>query len=289
MARLRRELPAYLLIAPAVVATVVFLFVPMVVSGFWSLTDYNGVRSPTWVGLDNYVDLAGNTRFQHAFINTIAFVLMGMAVGPILGLASALLLNNAIHLRSMFRTAFFLPVMTSLVVVAMIWRILLNERGLLNAGLSLVGLHGADWLNDPATALPAIAAASIWQGFGFETVVFLAALQAVRRDLTDAAKVDGAGRWAVFWNVTLPSLRPTILFVYVIGIIGSFQVFDQIYVMTNGGPGYATEMLSSFIYKQGLRYFNIGGAASASWMFLLVIVVIPVVMIRLRARIGRVE
>lgn len=265
MARLRRELPAYLLIAPAVVATVVFLFVPMVVSGFWSLTDYNGVRSPTWVGLDNYVDLAGNTRFQHAFINTIAFVLMGMAVGPILGLASALLLNNAIHLRSMFRTAFFLPVMTSLVVVAMIWRILLNERGLLNAGLSLVGLHGADWLNDPATALPAIAAASIWQGFGFETVVFLAALQAVRRDLTDAAKVDGAGRWAVFWNVTLPSLRPTILFVYVIGIIGSFQVFDQIYVMTNGGPASATRTLV-FDLVDRFQSLKLGEASAVAYI-----------------------
>ena len=265
MARLRRELPAYLLIAPAVVATVVFLFVPMVISGVWSLTDYNGVKSPTWVGLDNYVDLAGNARFQHAFINTIAFVLMGMAVGPILGLASALLLNNAIRFRSVFRTAFFLPVMTSLVVVAMIWRILLNEKGLLNAGLSLLGLPGADWLNDPATALPAIAAASIWQGFGFETVVFLAALQAVRRDLTDAAKVDGAGRWAVFWNVTLPSLRPTILFVYVIGIIGSFQVFDQIYVMTNGGPASATRTLV-FDLVDRFQSLKLGEASAVAYI-----------------------
>jgi ABC-type sugar transport system permease subunit len=265
VARLRRELPAYLLIAPAVVATVVFLFVPMVISGYWSLTDYNGVKPPTWVGLDNYVDLAGNTRFQHAFINTIAFVLMGMAVGPILGLASALLLNNAIRFRSIFRTAFFLPVMTSLVVVAMIWRILLNEKGLLNAGLSLVGLPGTDWLNDPATALPAIAAASIWQGFGFETVVFLAALQAVRRDLTDAARVDGAGRWAVFLNVTLPSLRPTILFVYVIGIIGSFQVFDQIYVMTNGGPASATRTLV-FDLVDRFQSLKLGEASAVAYI-----------------------
>jgi ABC-type sugar transport system permease subunit len=265
VARLRRELPAYLLIAPAVVATVVFLFVPMVVSGLWSLTDYNGVKPPIWVGLDNYLDLAGNTRFQHAFINTIAFVLMGMVVGPILGLASALLLNNAIRFRSIFRTAFFLPVMTSLVVVAMIWRILLNQKGLLNAGLSLFGLPGADWLNDPATALPAIAAASIWQGFGFETVVFLAALQAVRRDLIDAAKVDGAGRWGVFWNVTLPSLRPTILFVYVIGIIGSFQVFDQIYVMTNGGPASATRTLV-FDLVDRFQSLKLGEASAVAYV-----------------------
>ena len=273
MTRLRRGAIGYALIAPALLVTVVFLFIPMLVSGFWSFTDYNGIRPPTWVGLDNYVELLTNARFQRAIVNTIVFVFLGMAIGPILGLATALLLNRAIRFRSIFRTAFFLPVMTSLVVVATIWRILLNDHGLVNTLLSFVGSPGNDWLNNPYTALPSIVAASVWQGFGFETVVFLAALQAVPRELYDAARVDGAGRWALFRHVTLPFLRPTIVFVYVIGIIGSFQVFDQIYVMTQGGPASATRTIV-FDLVDRFDSLHIGQASAVAYMLFLVLAVL---------------
>jgi len=234
--RFRGASAGYLLIAPALAATVLFLVIPMVVSAYWSLTQYNGIKPPEFVGLQNYLDVLGNTRFQKAFENTIAFVILGMGIGPALGLGSALLLDRALRLRGLFRSAFFLPTMTSLVVVATIWKFLYSDAGIINAVLGLFGLPGVNWLSDTVTALPAVVVTSIWQGFGFETVVFLAALQSIPRNYYEAASIDGAGRWAKFRWVTLPGLRPTILFVYVIGIIGSFQTYDQIFVMTNGGP-----------------------------------------------------
>ena len=269
LARFRRQSIGYALIAPAVLAAVVFLFIPMILSFYWSFTDYNGVKPPTWVGLENYTTMLANPRFQRSFWNTVAFVVMGMAVGPMLGLGSALLLNRALVLRSVFRVSFFLPVMTSLVVVATIWKMLYNENGLINTVLEAFALPGHNWLSDPATALPSIAVASIWQGFGFETVVFLAALGGIPRDYYDAAKVDGAGRWAQLRYVTLPGLRPTILFVYIIGIIGSFQVFDQVFVMTQGGPVNATRTLVFHLYDK-FNSLNLGEASAVAY-FLFVI------------------
>jgi ABC-type sugar transport system permease subunit len=250
LARFRRQSIGYALIAPAGLAVVVFLIIPILLSAYWSFTDYNGVKPPTWVGLDNYASLLGSPRFQRSIGNTVAFVLMGMGLGPPLGLATALLLNRAMRFRGLFRVAFFLPVMTSLVVVATIWKMLYNENGLINEILRLFALPGHNWLSDPNTALPAIVVASVWQGFGFETVVFLAALGGIPRDYYDAARVDGAGRWAQFRHVTLPGLRPTILFIYIIGIIGSFQVFDQIFVMTQGGPVNATRTMVFDLYDK---------------------------------------
>src|SRR4051812_8154548 len=176
---LRRSLPAYLLIAPAIAASALFLWLPIALSGYWSFTDFNGLTPPRWVGLENYRELVSDPEFHTALKNTIEFVFFGMAIGPVLGLGSALLLNQSVRLRALFRTAYFLPVMTSFVVVATIWKILLNEHGLVNQALNFVSLPTHTWLNDPDTALPAIIAASIWQGFGFETIVFLAALQAI--------------------------------------------------------------------------------------------------------------
>jgi ABC-type sugar transport system permease subunit len=270
LARLRRQSIGYALIAPAVLAAIVFLFIPMILSFYWSFTDYNGVKPPTWVGLDNYATMLANPRFQRSFWNTVAFVIMGMAVGPALGLGSALLLNRAIAFRGVFRVAFFLPVMTSLVVVATIWKMLYNENGLINTVLEAFSLPGHNWLSDPNTALPSIAAASIWQGFGFETVVFLAALGGIPREYYDAARVDGAGRWAQFRHVTLPGLRPTILFVYIIGIIGSFQVFDQVFVMTQGGPVNATRTLVFQLYDK-FNSLNLGEASAVAYFLFVVL------------------
>jgi len=173
LARLRRQSIGYALIAPAVVTVVVFLLIPIVLSAYWSFTEYNGVKPPTWVGLDNYATLLTSPRFQRSIWNTVVFVVLGMGLGPPLGLATALLLNRAMRFRGVFRVAFFLPVMTSLVVVATIWKMLYNENGLINEILRLFTLPGHNWLSDPNTALPSIVVASVWQGFGFETVVFV--------------------------------------------------------------------------------------------------------------------
>jgi ABC-type sugar transport system permease subunit len=278
--RLRAGLPGYILVAPAVLATTVFFLIPMVVSGYWSLTEFNGIKPPVFVGLDNYVDLLTDPRFQQVLRNTVFFVVMGMAIGPLLGLASAVALNNSVRLRPLFRTAFFLPTMVALVAVAAVWKMLYQEEGMINQVLALFGLPGHAWLNDPNTALPAVVVTSIWQGFGFETVVFLAALQAIPRELYDAARVDGAGAWAQFRHVTLPGLRPTILFIYIIGIIGSFQAFDQIFVMTQGRPGVSTRTVVYDMLDEFNR-LDLGTASAIAYLLLVILATLSFIQMRL--------
>jgi ABC-type sugar transport system permease subunit len=260
--RRRRTLIAMAFIAVPVVSSIVFLYGPMVVSAWWSLTEYNGIEPAKFVGFDNYIKLfTHDAVFLKALRNTAAFTFFGMLIGPTLGLLTALMLNQKVRLQSFFRTAYFLPVMTSLVVTATIWRMLLNRNGLLNDFLSVFGIGPIGWLSDPHFALPSIIVASVWQGFGFETVIFLAALQAIPRDLYDAAAVDGASPIQQFRHVTLPQLRPVLIFVYIVGIIGSFQVFDQVYVMTGGGPVNSTTTLVLYLYS---RFMNLRlGYASA--------------------------
>ena len=278
--RFRGASAGYLLIAPAVIVTVLFLVIPMIVSGYWSLTHYNGIKPPQFVGLENYVDVLTDPRFQRAFQNTVFFVIMGMAIGPVLGLGTAILLNDNLRLRALFRTSFFLPTMTSLIVVATIWKFMYADNGIINAIAAFFGLPGHPWLTDPTTALPAVVVTAIWQGFGFETVVFLAALQAIPREYYEAATVDGAGRWAKFRWVTLPGLRPTIVFVYVIGIIGSFQTFDQVFVMTNGGPIQSTRTIV-FDLVDKFNRLDIGGASAVAYILLIFLAVLSYLQLRL--------
>ena len=263
-------MPGWVLVAPVVVAAVAFLFIPMGYSAYWSFTEFNGLKSPEWVGLDNYRAIIDDHRFRTSLRNTITFVVIGMSIGPVLGLGSALLLNRKVRFRAFFRTAFFLPVMTSLVVVGIIWKNLLQEEGIVNTILGFFGVPTRAWLGDPSTALPAVAAASIWQGFGFETVVFLAALQSIPRDLYEAARVDGASAWHQFRHVTLPGLRHAILFVYIIGIIGSFQVFDQIYVMTQGGPITSTRTIVFDLFDR-FSSLDLGEASAVAYVLVAIL------------------
>jgi multiple sugar transport system permease protein len=278
--RARRSLTAYTMIAPAMLATTAFLLVPMALSAYWSLTRYNGLTPPRWVGLHNYVALFHDPRFVQALHNTVTFVLLGMTIGPALGLCAALLLNERVRGRAFYRTAVFLPVTTSLVVVATVWKMLLNDQGIVNAALSFFGLNGHAWLADPSTALHAVILVSVWQGLGFEAVVFLAALQSIPQPLYDAARVDGAGGWRRFVHVTLPGLRPTLLFVFVIGIIGSFQVFDQVFVMTQGGPVGSTDTIVYYLIDR-FQALELGRASAAAYVLLLILATLSAIQFRL--------
>jgi ABC-type sugar transport system permease subunit len=260
-------------------AVLAFLYLPSVFSLYWSFTKYNGFTPPRWVGLDNYTHLLGNARFRQAVGNTVMFVVITMGVGPVLGLLTALLLNGRLRLRGLFRTVYFLPVTISLVATATIWKMLLTENGLANQALRLFGVGGHAWLADPGTALPAVAAASVWQGFGFETVVFLAALQSVPRELLDAASVDGAGPLRRFWHVTLPALRPTVAFVYVYGVIGGFQVFDQVFVMTQGGPLGSTSTVVTSLFDR-FNELDLGSASATAYLLLVVLAGLSFVQLR---------
>jgi len=254
---------AYLFIAPVVIGSVVFIFGPMFVSFWWSFTDYNGIAAPHFVGLKNYVGLFADAKFLAALRNTTLFVVLSMAAGPALGLGTALLLNMKVKCQGFFRTAYFLPVMASSIVVAMIWRLLYNVNGVLNYLLNTIGLASVAWLSNPKITMVSITAAAIWQGFGFETVIFLAALQSIPKELYEAATIDGAGPWQRFRSITLPSLRPVLFFVFCVGFIGAFQVFDLPYSImksqSNPGPEYATLVYYLFSKFRDLRL----GQASA--------------------------
>jgi ABC-type sugar transport system permease subunit len=274
----------YMFIAVPIISLVIFLFIPMVVSLWWSLNDYTGLTAPTFTGLSNYIKLITDDKiFMRGLVNTTLFVLMGMSIGPTLGLLTALMLNQNVRFRSFFRTAYYLPVMTSLVVVSTIWVMLYNQNGLFNTILINLGLDKVGWLSNPHVALISVAIASIWQGFGFETVVFLAALQSISRELYEAAMMDGAGSWAQFRYITLPSLKPVIIFVYIIGIIGSYQVFDQIFVMTGGmnggGPIYSTTTIVYYLFTRFMNH-KLGYASAIAYILFAILVVFSYLQMR---------
>ena len=268
----RKYYLGYLFIAAPVISTVAFLLIPMLTSLWWSFNDYSGLQPARFVGLANYLELlTKDDIFHRALRNTTLFVILGMGIGPTLGLITALLLNQKVAFRSLFRTAYFLPVMTSMVVVATIWRVLYNRSGLLNVALAWLGLSPVGWLADPQWALFSVVIASVWQGFGFETVVFLAALQSIPRELYEAATVDGANAWHRLLNITLPSLRPVLLFVYIYGIIGSYQVFDQVFVMTGGGPVYSTTSVVYYLFSK-FQDLRLGYASAIAYILFIILV-----------------
>jgi ABC-type sugar transport system permease subunit len=268
-----------------VIYAVVLLYGPMVVSGYWSFTDFHGLGPATWVGLDNYKEILTDTKFLGALWNTTLLVVIGQGSGPILGLASALLLNRKMRLRGAFRAAYFLPVMVSLVVAAWIWKILLTEGGLINQVLNFLHIPATNWLDNPSTALLAIVVTSVWQGFGFETVIFLAALQSIPGELYEASFVDGANAWQRFRYVTLPALRPTIVFVYVIGVIGTFQVYDQVFVMSNGtgGPLDSTRTVV-FDLVERFQRLELGQASAVAYILLIILATLSYLQLRLFER-----
>ena len=278
---IRKYYISYLFIAVPLLSMIAFLYIPMIISFWWSLNDYSGLQAARFVGLGNYIELLTHDKvFIKSLVNTSLFVLMGMGIGPTLGLLTALLLNQKIRFQTLFRTAYFLPVMTSLVVVATIWVMLYNQNGLFNTILVDLGLARVGWLSDPRYSLFSVVIASVWQGFGFETVVFLAALQSIPREFYEAAMIDGAGAMQRFWYITLPSLRPVIVFVYIIGIIGSYQVFDQVYVMTSGGPVYSTSTIVYYLFIK-FRDLRLGYASAIAYILFAILVIFSYLQMRL--------
>jgi multiple sugar transport system permease protein len=216
------------------------------------------------VGLDNYLRLLGSPRFWIALRNTLLFCAVAGPLSVATSLAAALLLHSPrVRLRGFFRTAFFLPVVTTLVAVAATWRYLYHPRhGLLDRALGLLGIAPIDWLGDPRWALPAIILLAVWKNFGFNMVIFLAGLQSIPASLYEAARIDGASGWRQLRHVTLPMLTPTLFFVALITTIGYLQLFAEPYVMTGGGPSDATLSIVLLMYEEGFRWWNLGYAAA---------------------------
>ncbi|NMC84995.1 MAG: sugar ABC transporter permease, partial [Anaerolineaceae bacterium] len=272
---------AYAFIAVPVISMLLFIFIPMAISFYWSLCDFSGIQAPRFIGLDNYIKLFTVDKiFIQALKNTLLFVVLSMFIGPTLGLLTALMLNQKVKFQGLFRTAYFLPVMTSMVVVSTIWKMLYNQNGIFNTVLTNIGLSPVNWLSDPNKALISVVIASVWQGFGFETVIFLAALQSIPKELYEAADIDGANGINKFFNVTLPSLRSVITFVYIYGLIGSFQTFDQMYVMTKGGPVYRTTTIVLYLFDK-FQDLRLGYASAIAYVLFFILVILSFIQWRL--------
>lgn len=270
-----------LFLAPSAVPLVMFTVVPMVGSAWVSLHSWNLISPMEWVGLENYRSLLTDPRTRTVFRNTLLYCAGYLPLVYAGGLGLALALNQRLRGRSMFRAAFFLPVVTSWVVVALVWKWLLNPtNGLVNAMLGVVGLPQPGWWTDPVWALPAVILSSAWKDLGFVMVIMLAGLQAIPADVLEAARADGANAWQRFWRITLPLLSPSTFFVVVISLINGFQVFDQVYVMTGGGPSGSSQVVVGQVYDLTFRYGRAGEASALSWLLFAVILAITAVQIR---------
>ena len=265
-------------VAPALALIVVFFFLPLAASLFLSFTDFDiyalgRLDRLRFIGLQNYRRLLNDPMFWAALRNTLYFVIVGGPLSVLVSLGAALLVNHRlVRFQGLFRTLLFLPVVTTLVAVAVVWRYLYHPRyGFLNYLLGLAGLSPIDWLGDPEWAMPAIILMAVWKNFGFNMVVFIAGLQSVPHRLYEAAEIDGADGWRQFRYITLPMLAPTFLFVTVITLIGYFQLFAEPYVMTQGGPADSTLSVALMMFQEGFRWWNLGYAAAVAFVLFLII------------------
>ncbi|WP_313399372.1 sugar ABC transporter permease [Stenotrophomonas sp.] len=287
----QRSLAGWVFAAPALIVIGLFFGVPVLSALALSLTDFDlyalaDTRNLRFAGLDNYIDLLQTPMFWKSLGNTAYFVVIGVPLSIALSLGAALLLNApAARFKALFRTALFAPVVTTLVAVAVIWRYLFHTRyGLVNWGLGQVGINPVDWLGDPRWAMPTIILFAVWKNFGYNMVIFLAGLQAIPKDLYEAARIDGASRWQQFLHITLPMLGPVLLVVGVITVSGYFQLFAEPYVMTRGDPLQSTVSVLYFMFEEGFKWWNLGRASAVAFLLFLIILAVTTVMLRVGKR-----
>jgi multiple sugar transport system permease protein len=273
----RQAVIAWSFALPFLILFAVFMVIPIVAAAVTSFTDLTSrdIRNPfsvEFIGVENYVNVLTDPKFHKAAGNTVVYVLVGVPLTMAMGLLAAVGLNQGVvKFRTLFRVGYYLPVVTSIVAVAVVWRMLLGtESGLINGLLSMIGVDGPGWLTDQRYALWSVMAMAVWRGLGFLMIIFLAGLQTIPKDLYEAAQVDGAGRLQRFWRITVPLMRPTLLFGAVITVIGWVQFFEEVFVMTQGGPLDATLSVAFQAYSQ----FSFGNYAyTASMAFILFIAI----------------
>ena len=279
---MRREaLDGYLFIAPWLIGFVLFVAGPMLGAIVLAMLRWDFIGSPTWIGLANFQRLFTSSLVRVTLWNTAFYTFLSVPLQLMVALGTALLLNQRLRFLAVFRTAFYLPSVMPAVANAVLWLWLLNpEIGLANALLRLLGLPQLQWIYDPALAKPTFILISLW-GVGNTMIVFLAGLQGVPQSLYEVAELDGANWWQRFRHVTLPMISPVILFNLIIGIIASFQVFTNAFLLTNGGPQNATLFTVLYIYRLGFEQSNIGMAAALAWLLFLIILVFSLIQLRL--------
>ncbi|NGP45349.1 sugar ABC transporter permease [Bacillaceae bacterium SIJ1] len=254
----------YILIAPQLIGLLVFSLLPLLFAFGLSLTQWNGFGSPVFIGIENFILQFQNPAFNTALINTFYYSVLYIPISIILALLVALALNN-IKGKELYRFFFFAPVVTSSVSISVIWMWIYNaDLGIINQFLANFGIEGPRWISSTTWVIPSIAILSIWWQLGYNMVIFLAGLKGISQTYYEAAEMDGATPFRKFWSITLPLLSPTTFFVAIMSVITSFQVFDQAFVMTNGGPGKASYTLVYHVYDSAFRKFDFGASASAA-------------------------
>jgi multiple sugar transport system permease protein len=275
----------YIYGGPVIIAFLVFNLYPMALGLYLSFTRWDILSPPTFIGLGNWADLFKDDLLWRAVLQTLYYAVVSVAGATALSIALALALNQRLKTIGFYRTFFFLPAVTSLVAIAMVWRWIYNtEFGVLNAFLGSLGINPVNWLGDPVLAMPAVILMSIWRSAGFNTVLFLAGLQGVPQEYYEAAEIDGASRWDRFVHITLPLISPTTFFVVVNGLIGSWQVFDQVYILTRGGPLLSTVTVVYLIYSNGFEWYKTGYAAAMAYGLFLIIIALTAIQFRLQKR-----
>lgn len=281
----------YFFLTPALGTLLVFFFLPVAAAFLMSFTDFDiyslgNLKRARIVMFGNYSHLLNDPLFWKALGNTFYFVIVGGPLTIAVSLLAAIGLNSRLlYFRNWFRLAFFMPVVTTLVAVAVVWRYLYHPRfGIFNYLLSQIGIKGVDWLGDPHWALPALILLAIWKNFGYNMMIFLAGLQAIPDYLYEAARIDGAGWWRQFFHVTVPQLAPTTFFVTIMTIIGYFQFFAEPYVMTQGGPLNATLSIVLYLYQQGFRWWRMGYASALAFILFIIVFFFAMIQMTLRKR-----
>jgi multiple sugar transport system permease protein len=275
----------YVLLLPTIIGLLLFSLGPVVASALLSFTSWDGLTPPVWTGTQNYSLLFSDPLFWTALRNTVEYTVGSVVPSIVLSLLLALAVNQKVRGVVFFRTLFFLPVISPPVAIAILWGWLYNAQyGIIDMVLNDLGIAPVQWLSEPSTALPAIMIMSIWSGLGYNMILFLAGLQGIPQELYEAARIDGANRWALFRHVTVPLLSPTTFFILILSMISAFQLFDYAYIMTSGGPNYATLSIVLYIYQMAFQNFKMGYASALAYVLFVIIAVVTFIQFRLQRR-----
>jgi multiple sugar transport system permease protein len=265
---------------PWLLGTILFVCYPIISSLYYSFTEYDIIHPPKWIGFQNYIKMFHDELFWRGVKATFIFTIFSVPLQLTLALMLALLVNQKIPFRGLFRTLLYFPSMISGVALSLVWLWVFNSQtGLFNYVLGLIGVHGPSWLQDEKWALTAMIIMTLW-GAGAGMIIFLAGLQSVPRIMYEAGQIDGVSRWQSFQKITLPMISPIILFQLIMGVIESFQVFTQAFVMTKGGPHYATQFYVFYLWQNGFQFYKMGYASAMAWLLLIVVMILTYIIMK---------
>ncbi|MBS4206057.1 carbohydrate ABC transporter permease [Lederbergia citrea] len=276
----------YLFLLPNIIGFLVFTAIPVIASIAISFFEWPLLASPKFVGLENYIKLfTEDDEFGKVLLNTFYYVVLLLPINLIVSVGFAVWLNSVLRGGALFRVLFFMPVLAPMVASALIWKWLYQpDYGLINGFLKTIGVQGPNWLGDPKYAMLSIVIMSVWAGFGYNMVIFIAGLQGIPDTLYEAASIDGANKWTRFWKITLPMLSPTLFFGIIMTLITSFQVFDQAFIMTGGGPLNSTNTIVYYIFQNGFEFFKMGYASAIAWVLFAIIFLVTFFQMKFQKR-----